>query len=73
MDRNSLIEKELKRSSAENTQRIFMDITQVLLDSETFYELPITERSNMFNELRNVIDFKSQLHYDPGAEGHNPY
>ena len=66
---NEAIKAELKRSTAANTQRIFMDITQVLLDSENFYELTIVERSNMFNELRNVSDFKNKLN-DPGTKGH---
>lgn len=75
---NQAIESEFKRSSAENTQKILLDTVQVLLDSETFYELPVIERSNMFNELRNLIDFKNMLNdhrpqrhpTDTGLPGH---
>lgn len=65
---NDIIGEEFKRSTASNTQRIFLDITQCLLDSPNFYELPIVERSNMFNELRNVSDFKIKLD-DTRAKG----
>lgn len=75
---NQAIESEFKRSSAENTQKILLDTVQVLLDSETFYDLPVVERSNMFNELRNIIDFKNKLNdhrpqrhsTDTGLPGH---
>ncbi len=65
---NVNLETELKRSTPEQTEEVILDVILLLVESESFNELPLRQRSNITTELAELGRFKKRLANDYVAQ-----